>query len=123
MRANDALAVGVMQGLAVLPGISRSGSTITVGLLLGLDREVAARFSFLISIPAVLGAAGMKAIEIRGETLPAIGPFVAGMTVAAVVGYLSIGLILWMVRQGRFHLFALYVWPLGAVTVLWYYLG
>jgi undecaprenyl-diphosphatase len=121
MRPSDALAIGTVQGLAVLPGVSRSGSTITAGVLLGLDRELAARFSFIIAIPAVLGAAGLEALDALSGTLPPLGPFVAGMAVAAVAGYLSIGLILWMVRRDRLHLFALYLWPLGAVAILWYH--
>jgi len=123
MRPSDALAVGAVQGLAVLPGVSRSGSTITAGVLLGLDRELAARFSFLVAIPAVLGAAGLEALDVLSGTLPPIGPFLAGMAVASVAGYLSIGLILWMVRQDRLHLFALYLWPLGAAAILWYHLA
>ena len=126
MRSVDALAIGVLQGVAIVPGISRAGATITGGLLLGLDRELVTRFSLLISIPAILGAAVLQAATLWGgrdgaiyaELWPSIGPYVAGMVLAAIIGYLSIGLILHMVRQDHFHLFAWYLWPVGLVAVL-----
>ena len=126
MRSVDALAIGVLQGVAIVPGISRAGATITGGLLLGLERELVTRFSFLISIPAILGAAVLQAVKlwagrdgvIYAEPWPSMGPYAAGMVLAAVIGYLSIGLILRAVRQNYFHLFAWYLWPVGLVAML-----
>lgn len=108
-----ALAVGVAQGLAITPGISRSGSTIAVGLLLGLDRELAARFSFLLSIPAILGAAVLVAKD--GVTLPAgAGPALAvGFISSMVVGYAALVLLVALVRRGGLHNFAYYLWPVA----------
>ena len=111
MNAIDALTIGVVQGIAVFPGVSRSGSTIAGGLLLGLDRELAARFSLLISIPAILGATLLEVVKAIGQPHPPIGPFIVGMVVAAVVGYLSISLILRLVRQDHFYRFSYYLWP------------
>ncbi len=121
MTAMDAIAVGVVQGIAVFPGISRSGATIAGGLWLGLDRELAARFSLLISIPAILGATLLEVVKLMGQTQPPIGPFIVGMCVAAVVGYLSISLILRLVRQDHFYRFSFYLWPLGLTVILMTY--
>jgi len=123
LGASDALGVGLVQGLAVLPGISRSGSTITAAILLGIDRELAVRLSLWISLPAILGAALLSALDAAGGPLPAAGPSLLGMAVAAVVGYLAIGWIVRLVRSDRFHWFAWYLWPLGAAAILWYHLG
>jgi len=118
MTPIDAMTIGVVQGIAVFPGISRSGSTIAGGLLLGLDRELAARFSLLISIPAILGATLLKVVQAMEQTQPPIGPFIVGMFVAAVVGYLSISLILRLVRQDYFYRFSYYLWPIGITVIL-----
>ncbi len=116
MHARHALIIGVLQGLAVIPGISRSGATITGGILLGLKRELAARFSLLISIPAILGATLLEVSKLEEQALPPLGPYVTGMLVAGSVGYVAIALILRLVQQERFHLFAWYVWPLGGLV-------
>jgi undecaprenyl-diphosphatase len=118
MTPMDAISVGVIQGIAVFPGISRSGATIAGGLWLGLDRELAARFSLLISIPAILGATVLEVVKAIGRTQPPIGPFIVGMCVAALVGYLSISLILRLVRQDHFYRFSYYLWPLGTTVIL-----
>ncbi len=112
-----------MQGLAVTPGLSRSGLTISTGLSLGLNRDLAARFSLLMSIPAILGATLLKALDALKHPLPPLGPYAAGMVVAFAVGTLSIAVILRMVQRQRFHWFAWYVWLLGAAVILWYYLA
>ena len=118
MTPIDALTVGVVQGIAVFPGISRSGpATIAGGMWLGLDRELAARFSLLISIPAILGATVLEVVKAFGQIQQPIGPFIVGVFVAAVVGYLSISLILRLVRQDHFYRFSYYLWPLG-ITVI-----
>ena len=88
----DSIMVGVAQAFAVIPGVSRSGSTMTAGLFRGMNRETAARFSFLLSTPIIAGAAFKKALEIHHSGLPAEMrmPFLVGIIVSAVVGYLSL---------------------------------
>jgi undecaprenyl-diphosphatase len=122
IHALHALVIGVLQGFAVIPGISRSGVTITGGILLGLKRELAARFSLLISIPAILGATLLEVSKLEEQALPPLGPYVAGMMVAAGVGYAAIALILRLVQQERFHLFAWYLWPLGGLVSVGFHL-
>ena len=118
-----ALVIGLLQGAAAAPGLSRSGVTISAGVLLGLDREVAARFSLLISVPAILGAALLQVAKLPAEPLTQAGPYLAGMLVAGAVGYVAIAWILRLVRHDRFHVFVWYVWPLGGLAILSAYLG
>ncbi len=117
MGTRDALVVGVIQGLAVLPGISRSGTTIAGGMMLGLERELAARFSLLISIPAILGATVLEWWGTGTASARPLGPYIAAMLVAGSIGYLAIDIIMRLVRRQRFYLFALYVWPLGVMAI------
>jgi len=119
MRPWDALLIGLIQGVAVLPGISRSGSTIAGGIVLGLDRELAARFSLLISIPAIVGATLLELMKVFGQGHESVGTYLLGMGVAALVGYWSIGVILRLVRHNHFYLFSYYLWPLGLSILLW----
>ena len=122
MKAWDALVIGCIQGMAILPGISRSGSTIAGGMLLGLDRELAARFSLLISIPAIVGATTLEVWKVLGSSHEPLGTYFLGMIVAALVGYWSIAVILRLVRHNHFHFFSFYLWPLGATILLWGFL-
>ena len=119
MKPWDALLIGLIQGFAVLPGISRSGSTIAGGLFLGLDRELAARFSLLISMPAIIGATLLEVTKAFGQAHDSISTYLVGMGVAALVGYGSIGVILRLVRHNHFYLFSYYLWPLGMTILLW----
>lgn len=119
MRPWDAILIGLIQGVAVLPGISRSGSTIAGGLFLGLDRELSARFSLLISIPAIVGATLLEVMKVFGQAHESISTYVLGMVVAALVGYWSIGVILRLVRHNHFYLFSYYLWPLGISILFW----
>ena len=109
-----ALLVGVVQGLAVIPGISRSGATIAVGVLAGADRETAADFSFLASVPAILGAVAVSLPELAALE-EAVDPSAlgAGMAVSFAAGWLALTALLRIVRRGRLHLFALYLVPVG----------
>jgi len=113
--------VGLAQGVVVLlPGMSRSGTTIVAGLGAGLSRRWAADFSFLLSVPAILGAAVVEAWTHRSELAAAsgyMGPVVAGTLTAAVVGFAALVLTRRLVQQGRLHLFAYYLLPLAALTV------
>jgi undecaprenyl-diphosphatase len=116
MTAADALLIGVAQGVAVLPGLSRAGVTIVVAILLGMERTLAAKFSLLISIPAIAGATLLQALDADTSAL-AVGPYLGGMVLAGVVGYGAIHLIIALVREQGFFRFAYYVWPLGAVAI------
>ena len=122
MCVRDALMIGVVQGIAVFPGISRSGSTIATGVLLGLDRELSARFSLLISMPAIVGASILEIGKVMHQVKEPLGLYLSGMVVAALVGYGSISLIIKLVRQDHFHLFSYYLWPLGLSLLLWGYM-
>ncbi len=116
-----ALLVGVVQGLAVIPGISRSGATIAAGVLAGADRETAADFSFLASVPAILGALAVSLPELSAleEAVDATA-LAAGMAVSFAAGWLALTALLRIVRRGRLHLFSLYLVPVGIIglTVL-----
>jgi undecaprenyl-diphosphatase len=112
-----ALAVGAAQGLAVTPGISRSGTTIAAGLILGLDRDLAGRFSFLLSIPAIIGAVILQ-FDIRELVRIGTAPLVCGFTTAAVVGFFALKLLMGMVRRGQLHYFAPYCWAVGLAAIL-----
>ena len=114
-----ALGVGIAQGLAVLPGLSRAGATIAVGTATGVDRSAAAEFSFLASIPAIIGALVITlgdAVEMSADV--SITTVVAATVAAAVSGYLALTLLLRLVRVGRLQLFALYLIPVGIWSLL-----
>ncbi len=114
----SAFAIGIAQGIAVAPGISRSGSTIATGMLLGIRREEAARFSFLLSIPAILGAAAFEARH-AAFVMPDFGPTLLGVAAAAVVGYASIDFLLGFLKKGDLSVFSWYCWLLGAAAIIW----
>ncbi len=118
MRIKDAFVIGLVQGLAIIPGISRSGATISAALYLGIDRELAGRFSFLLAIPAILGALvlGLDG-EVFHTAVPA-GMILAGSLVSAVVGYAALVILLKMVKKGQLHRFSVYCWLVGIVAVL-----
>ena len=118
----DVLLVGLAQGVATIPGLSRSGCTISAGMVRGFDRKFAVRYSFLMSLPAVLGATLLKVLdvmELEGgfpqENLP---KYLLGMVIAAVVGYFSIQLVKLLADKGRFGAFAFYCWGAGALFIL-----
>lgn len=113
-----ALAVGVVQGMAIVPGISRSGSTIAAGMLLGVRGEDAARFSFLLSVPAVLGAVVLQVPELAAVEPGAPGVYAAGVLAAFLSGLWAIRFLLAVIRRGRFRWFAVYCWCLGAGYLL-----
>lgn len=116
----DALLVGVGQAVATLPGVSRSGMTITAGCFVGYERRFAVRFSFLLSIPAVLGANILSIkdavqVGIVGAEVPM---YLVGVAVAAVTGYLCIRLLKYIADKGRFGAFAYYCWAAGVLTLV-----
>ena len=117
----DALLMGVAQGFATLPGLSRSGSTIAAGMALGLDRKFAVRFSFLMSLPAVLGATILEVVGVvqAGSIDTALlAKYLLGMVIAGVVGYFSIGLVNLLASKGKFGAFAYYCWIAGGVFLI-----
>lgn len=122
MTAWDALLIGVMQGIAITPGISRSGFTIAGSLLRGLNREYAARFSFLLSIPVILGAGLLQLKDLPSGTFIGMNwlPYLLGPIVAAISGYVAIKLVLSFLKNGRLNLFAYYCWAVGIVTLVSY---
>ncbi len=119
LTAVDALVIGCAQATALAPGISRSGATITAGLLLGVKRLDAARFAFLISIPAILGAAAKEGIKLRHIGLtPGMGEaFLVGIVVSAIVGYLAVAFLVRYLATHRLDLFAYY--RLALALVVW----
>ena len=121
-RPRHAVAMGITQILALLPGISRSGSTIAAGLWTGLRGERAAEFSFLMSLVAVGGAALLQATELEGG-VPVDGPLVVGFVVALVSGVAAIKSLVWLVQRQAFHHFAWYVWAVGLFFLGYLYLG
>lgn len=114
-----ALTVGLAQSLAITPGISRSGSTIAVALMLGLDREKAARFSFLMSIPAITGAAVVQMKDGVRFDQDQLGSLTVGFLAAFVSGTFALRWLVALIRGGRLHLFAAYVLPLAGVVGLY----
>jgi len=118
----DALLVGVVQGLAIIPGISRSGSTISIALLMGIDREVSGRYSFLLSIPAILGALMLAFDSALIRTSISAEMILLGTVSAGIVGYGALKILLRMVKQGRLYCFAPYCWLMGAVALIWSWL-
>lgn len=120
-RTRHAVSMGFAQCLALLPGISRSGSTIAAGLWTGLRGERAAEFSFLMSLPAITGAAILKSSDVSGAVIG--GPLIVGFVVALVSGVAAIKSLVWLVRRQGFHKFAWYVWPVGLLFLAYLYLG
>lgn len=121
--AARALVVGLAQGLAITPGISRSGITISVGLLLGMDRRLAAHYSFLLSIPAILGALLLQIMHLNPQTDVSLSVLLTGGLVAALSGYFALNILLRVVRAGALHWFAPYCWALGLVALAFSYWG
>lgn len=116
----DALIVGCGQALAVIPGLSRSGTTISVGMLRGFDRSFAVRFSFLMSLPAILGANVLElkdALETGFDTSE-LPMYLVGVVVAAVVGYFAIRLVKTLSDKGKFGKFAYYCWAVGLGSLI-----
>jgi len=123
MRWWHALVVGLAQALAIVPGISRSGSTIAGGLYLGLDRSLAARFAFLLAIPAIGGAAILQAGDLAALSHDILAAVAAGTFVSAVVGFVCVKWMLSFVKHRHFSWFAWYCWAAGLFTIGYLFLG
>ncbi len=115
----SALIIGAVQGIATLPGISRSGMTISVALMRGIDRAKAARFSLLLSVPAILGATLLELKDVASVDIPA-PTIIAGTLAAFVIGYLAIRVLLGVLKKGQFSKFAYYCWGAGIVAIVGY---
>lgn len=120
MTVWDALLVGLAQALATIPGLSRSGTTITAGMRRGFDRAFAVRFSFLMSLLSVTGAGILKVFDVieEGVDLAMLPMYLVGMVVAGVTGYFCIKLLNKIVAKGRFGGFAYYCWAVGVLSIL-----
>lgn len=121
----DAVFIGIMQALAILPGISRSGSTIAAGLFAGLDRDFAARFSFLLSIPVILGAGvlQLKDLSYSSTQVANLLPYGVGFVSSILFGYFAIKVVLRLVRRGRLSVFSYYCWAVALFSLGMYFIG
>jgi undecaprenyl-diphosphatase len=123
VSSGQALGIGLAQAVAIVPGISRSGATIAAGLAAGLDREAAARFSFLLSVPIILGGGAYEAVKFARDASSGTSPVLlaTGFLAALVAGYISIGWLLDYLRRAPLYLFAAYTWVFGLAA--WWWLG
>ncbi len=115
MKWMDGLLIGIAQGIAIIPGISRSGATISAGLFCGLDRELSGRFSFLLSIPAILGATLLefKRVDWSEPFLPTL----FGTLMAFGVGVLSLKFLMGIIKKGEISKFSYYCWAMGILML------
>lgn len=116
----DVVVVGLAQAVAVVPGLSRSGCSISAGMLRGMDRKAAVRYSFLLSLPAVLGANLLTLVDALkgGLDLTYLPAYIVGVCVAAMSGYAAIGVINRLSVKGKFGLFAWYCWGAGVIALV-----
>ena len=116
---NNGFIIGISQGIATLPGLSRSGTTIASCLISGFDRKFAVKYSFIMSIPAVLGAAILELKDFSPASVSGteVAYYLVGMAVAAVVGYICIKTMLVIVRNKKFTIFSIYCLLMGAFSI------
>lgn len=120
----NAFIIGICQGFATLPGISRSGTTITACLLSGFDRKFAVKYSFIMSIPAILGSVVLQLIDLESVSEISSGEwtnYLVGTLVAAVVGYICIKIMLYVVRQKKYTIFSIYCLIVGIISISTYF--
>ncbi|MBQ6675177.1 MAG: undecaprenyl-diphosphate phosphatase [Ruminococcus sp.] len=119
ITAKDAATVGFFQGIALLPGVSRSGSTISSGLFCGFDRSTAVAYSFVLGIPAILGGCLLEIIDAvkENEASVGIGNCAVGFIVAAIVGICAIKMVDWLVKSDKFKIFSIYTGALGIIVI------
>mgnify|MGYP001011966740 CR=1 FL=1 len=121
MTIKDSLVVGTFQGIAIIPGISRSGSTIVASLFRGLNKSLATEYSFLLALPATFGAflLGIKDVlknDSSGVMINA--PLIIGVAISAIVGVFSIKILIKLLKNNRLHYFSYYLWAVGAITII-----
>ncbi len=114
----DSVAIGLSQALALLPGISRSGITISAGIYRGLGRSEAADFCFVLAVPSILIVSIYKSVEFSRAGLELFPQYLLGMAVALIVGYAAIRWLILLVKKGRFFYFAFYCWFLGCLGLV-----
>jgi len=113
------IVIGCAQAAAIIPGISRSGSTISAGLFLGLDRTLAARFSFLLAVPAIAGAMVLNVDDLAALSSDILLAVIIGTIVSAIVGFACIKWLLSLIRRGHFSVFAYYCWTIGIAAIVY----
>ena len=121
MTLGNSLAVGFMQAVAIIPGISRSGSTITAGVASGLDREFAAQYTFILSVPTILAGAVMSfkdAVSEHAIVAADIPSYIVGVVVSGVVGFLAIRLLQYILKSKKFIIFSIYSFVVGAAAIV-----
>lgn len=118
VKLRSALSIGVAQALAILPGISRSGSTISAGMFLGVSPRQAAEFSFLLAVPAILGAALLDIDNLSSLAGEELGVYLTGAAVAFVSGLLAIGWLMRLIQKGKFLYFGVYCLALGSIALV-----
>ena len=116
MNWMDSIIIGIAQGIAIIPGISRSGATISTGLFCGLDRELSGKFSFLLSVPAILGATFLESQKIGSSLEVQIG--LLGMAVAFLVGIFSLTLLIKIIKMGKIFNFSYYCCGMGILMII-----
>jgi len=119
MSIPSSLLVGFAQSIAIIPGISRSGTTITTGIFTGRTRDLATRFSFLLSIPAIIGATFLKLNDLQNAMSAhgAAGNFIVGGIAAAIVGYFAIAVLIKIIKKAKLFYFSIYCWIIGIITI------
>jgi len=123
VNSTDAILIGLAQAAAICPGISRSGATISAGLFRGVDRAEAARFSFLLFVPAIGGAALLELRKFTSLPAETVLPILAGGVVSALVGLVALVALIKVVEAGKLHCFSYYCWAVGGVALVWLLLG
>jgi undecaprenyl-diphosphatase len=116
----DSIIIGTFQGIAIIPGISRSGSTIVAGLFRGLNRSLATEFSFLLASPAIFGAGLLGIIDVvkTGSEIAFTTPLLVGVLLSAVVGIFAIKFLIRMLKRDKLHYFSYYLWIVGTITII-----
>ncbi len=120
MSIVDAIIVGIFQGFAIIPGISRSGSTIVGGLFRGFNARLATKFSFLMSIPAILGAALLEGVKVIAGDNPITFsiPLLVGILLSTITGVVAIKILIKALEKGKLYYFSYYVWVVGIVLII-----
>lgn len=125
MTILDSLIVGTFQGIAIIPGISRSGSTIVAGLFRGFDRSLATEFSFLLALPATFGAGLLGIMDVikTGSKTTVDAPLIIGILLSTIVGILAIKFLIKVLKKNKLHYFSYYLWIIGCITIFSHFIG
>ncbi|PLX70627.1 MAG: UDP-diphosphatase [Denitrovibrio sp.] len=119
VTGSKAFIIGIVQGLSVIPGISRAGSTTATGLFLGIKREEMAEFTFLMSVPAIIGAIILQSKHITSIPVGEMTAYIAGMAAAFISGFFAIGFMVYFIKRANLKAFALYCLIVGIVAIIW----